>query len=80
MTGLDTLYSGRNGTGLLPPGRTVRLQVDVATSVLVRLRDQLVPPRRQVALAHAIPSAEPLGTHRHSQAERTPRSVGRSSR
>jgi 3-oxoadipate enol-lactonase len=33
-------------------------QVDVATSVLVHMRDQLVPPRRQLALAHAIPGAD----------------------
>ena len=33
-------------------------QVDVATSVLVHMRDQLVPPRRQLALAHAIPNAD----------------------
>ena len=29
-------------------------KIDVPTSVLVHTRDQLVPPRRQVALAHAV--------------------------
>jgi pimeloyl-ACP methyl ester carboxylesterase len=32
-------------------------EVDVPTSVLVHIHDQLVPPRRQLALAHAIPNA-----------------------